>query len=214
MTRRMIRAIENPFVKIIGHPTGRLLGRRPMYPLNVDEIIEAAAENNTVLEINGSPSRLDLGPEFVRKAKRAGVRLAVNTDAHAIAQLAHRQYGVNVARRGGVNESGCHQYVRLGKITRHVGGVCNPDTTLLKGVIMEKRTRLAPAKRAIIIGMDGASMELVKNMIDWGHTPNMAKLLRTGVYRPMLGVFPTLTSTRLDRACHRFVAWHPPGYGF
>ena len=105
MTRRMIRAIENPFVKIIGHPTGRLLGRRPMYPLNVDEIIEAAAENNTVLEINGSPSRLDLGPEFVRKAKRAGVRLAVNTDAHAIAQLAHRQYGVNVARRGGLTKA-------------------------------------------------------------------------------------------------------------
>lgn len=100
MTRRMIRAIENPFVKIIGHPTGRLLGRRPMYPLNVDEIIEAAAENTTALEINGSPSRLDLGPEFVRKAKRAGVRLAVNTDAHDVVRLAQRQSGVNVARRG------------------------------------------------------------------------------------------------------------------
>lgn len=58
---------------------------------------------------------------------------------------------------------------------------------------MTKRTRLAPAKRAIIVGMDGASMELVKNMIDWGYAPNMAKLLQTGVYRPMIGVFPTLT---------------------
>ena len=58
---------------------------------------------------------------------------------------------------------------------------------------MTKRTQLAPAKRAIIVGMDGASMELVKNMIDWGHAPSMAKLLRTGVYRPMIGVFPTLT---------------------
>ena len=58
---------------------------------------------------------------------------------------------------------------------------------------MAKRTQLAPAKRAIIVGMDGASMELVKNMIDWGHAPSMAKLLRTGVYRPMIGVFPTLT---------------------
>jgi len=56
-----------------------------------------------------------------------------------------------------------------------------------------KRTQHAPAKRAIIVGMDGASMELVKNMIDWGHAPNMAKLLQTGVYRPMIGVFPTLT---------------------
>ena len=100
MTQRIVRAIENPFVNIIGHPTGRLLGRRAMYPLNLEEIIEAAAENKTVLEINGSPSRLDLDPEFVRMAKKAGVLLAVNTDAHAIRQLAHRQSGLNVARRG------------------------------------------------------------------------------------------------------------------
>ena len=100
MTQRIVRAIENPFVNIIGHPTGRMLGRRPMYPLNLEEIIEAAAENKTVLEINGSPNRLDLDPEFVRMAKKAGVLLAVNTDAHGIRQLAHRQSGLNVARRG------------------------------------------------------------------------------------------------------------------
>lgn len=100
MTKRIIRAIENPFVHIIGHPTGRMLGHRPMYPLNVGAIIEAAAENNTVLEINGSPNRLDLDPQFVRMAKAAGVRLSVNTDAHDIPQLAHRRTGLNVARRG------------------------------------------------------------------------------------------------------------------
>ncbi len=100
MTQRIVRAIESPFVHIIGHPTGRLLGRRPMYPLNLEEIIAAAAANGTVLEINSAPSRLDLGPEFVRQAKRAGVQLAVNTDAHAIAQLEHRRFGINVARRG------------------------------------------------------------------------------------------------------------------
>ena len=100
MTQRIVRAIKNPFVNIIGHPTGRLLGRRPMYPLNLAEIIEAAAENQTVLEINGSPSRLDLDPEFVRMAKKAGVLLAVNTDAHDIGLLARRQSGLNVARRG------------------------------------------------------------------------------------------------------------------
>ena len=100
MTQRIIRAIENPLVNIIGHPTGRMLGHRPMYPLNLQEVIAAAAENNTVLEINGSPSRLDLDPEFVRMAKDAGVLLAVNTDAHGIPQLAHRQTGLNVARRG------------------------------------------------------------------------------------------------------------------
>ena len=100
MTERIIRAIENPFVNIIGHPTGRMLGHRPMYPLNIAAIIEAAAENNTVLEINGSPSRLDLDPRFVRMAKDAGVLLSVNTDAHGIPHLAHRRTGLNVARRG------------------------------------------------------------------------------------------------------------------
>ena len=100
MTRRIVRAIENPFVNIIGHPTGRMLGRRPMYSLNIEEVIAAAAENSTVLEINGSPSRLDLDPEFVRMAKKAGVLLAVNTDAHDIGLLARRQFGLNVARRG------------------------------------------------------------------------------------------------------------------
>ena len=100
MTQRIVRAIENPFVNIIGHPTGRLLGRRPMYSLNLEEVIAAAAENKTVLEINGSPSRLDLDPEFVRMAKEAGVLLAVNTDAHDIGLFARRQFGLNVARRG------------------------------------------------------------------------------------------------------------------
>ena len=100
MTKRIIRAIENPFVNIIGHPTGRMLGRRAMYPLNLQEVIDAAAENRTVLEINGSPNRLDLDPQFVRMAKDAGVLLSVNTDAHAIRQLVHRQSGLNVARRG------------------------------------------------------------------------------------------------------------------
>ncbi|MCY3742301.1 MAG: PHP domain-containing protein [Candidatus Poribacteria bacterium] len=100
MTKRIVRAIEHPFVNIIGHPTGRMLGYRPGYPLNLEEVIAAAAENNTVLEINGSPSRLDLDPRFVRMAKDAGVLLAVNTDAHAIRQLTHRRSGLNVARRG------------------------------------------------------------------------------------------------------------------
>ena len=104
MTKRMIRAIENPYVKIIGHPTGRLLGRRPMYPINLNEIISAAAENNTILEINGSPSRLDLGPEYVRKAKEAGVLIAINTDAHSVPEFERYQYGVNVARRSGLTQ--------------------------------------------------------------------------------------------------------------
>ena len=122
MTKRIIRAIENPFVNIIGHPTGRLLGRRPMYPLNMEEIIAAAAENNTVLEINGSPSRLDLDPQFVRMAKNAGVLLAVNTDAHDIRLLARRKSGLNVARRGWLTKSEVINTYSLEKL-REVCGI-------------------------------------------------------------------------------------------
>ena len=122
MTKRIIRAIENPFVNIIGHPTGRLLGRRPMYPLNIEEIIEAAVENNTVLEINGSPSRLDLDPQFVRTAKNAGVLLAVNTDAHDIRLLARRKSGLNVARRGWLTKSEVINTYSLEKL-REVCGI-------------------------------------------------------------------------------------------
>lgn len=102
MTERMIAAIENPYVKIIGHPTGRLLGSRPMYPIDVDAVIRAAAENDTVLEINASPSRLDLGPEYVQKAREAGVLMSINTDAHSQSQFEFLRFGVNVARRSGL----------------------------------------------------------------------------------------------------------------
>ena len=105
MTKRVLKAIENPYVMIIGHPTGRLLGRRQGYPINLDEIIQAASENNTILEINGSPSRLDLGPEYVRQAKEAGVLIAVNTDAHSIPESERYKYGVNVARRSGLTKN-------------------------------------------------------------------------------------------------------------
>lgn len=126
MTKRIIRAIENPFVNIIGHPTGRLLGRRPMYPLNIEEIIEAAAENNTVLEINGAPNRLDLDPQFVRMAKNAGVLLAVNTDAHGIERLAHRHSGLNVARRGWLTKSEVINTYSLEKLREACGiGACS-----------------------------------------------------------------------------------------
>ncbi len=104
MTKRMICAIENQYVRIIGHPTGRLLGSRPMYPINLNEVISAAAENDTILEINASPSRLDLGPEYVRMAKEAGVCISINTDAHSRVQFDFRKFGVNVARRSGLTK--------------------------------------------------------------------------------------------------------------
>ena len=105
MTGRVIRAIENPFVTIIGHPTGRLLGRRPGYAIDLDGVINAAAANRVALEINASPSRLDLEPSAVRKARECGALLSINTDAHAIPQLEHGVFGINVARRGWLKQT-------------------------------------------------------------------------------------------------------------
>lgn len=104
MTERMIKAIENPFVKIIGHLTGRLLGRRPGYAINVDTVISAAAEHRVALEINASPSRLDIEPSTARKARDAGVLLCINTDSHGTGQLGQMGFGINVARRGWVEK--------------------------------------------------------------------------------------------------------------
>ena len=100
MTDRVIRAVENPYVTIIGHPTGRLLGRRPGYAINLEAVIDAAAAHRVTLEINAAPSRLDLEPSAVRQARARGVLLSINTDAHAIPDLGRVLFGINVARRG------------------------------------------------------------------------------------------------------------------
>ncbi|WP_207744586.1 DNA polymerase/3'-5' exonuclease PolX [Desulfallas sp. Bu1-1] len=99
ITRRILSAIENEHVDIIGHPTGRLLGHREPYAVDVEEIIEAAARHNKVLEINASPDRLDLDEFYVQLACESGVRLAINTDAHDPHRLDEMIYGVSVARR-------------------------------------------------------------------------------------------------------------------
>lgn len=99
-TARIIRAIENKYVKIIGHLTGRLLNRRSGYEVDVDKILEAAAQNNVALEINSHPDRLDVDENTVRKACACGVKVAINSDAHDLNELANARYGVSVARRG------------------------------------------------------------------------------------------------------------------
>jgi DNA polymerase (family 10) len=100
MTRRILSAIENEHVDIIGHPTGRVLGRRDPYAVDLDRVIEAAAVHRTALEINASPSRLDLDDTGVRKARDRGVVISLGTDAHMQAELGNMPYGILVARRG------------------------------------------------------------------------------------------------------------------
>lgn len=113
MTERIISATKNRHVDIIGHPTGRLLGRRDAYRVNVDRVLEAAARSGTVLEINASPDRLDLGSAQARRAKEYGVRVAINTDAHGCEQLGEMSYGVATARRGWLEASDVVNTLRL-----------------------------------------------------------------------------------------------------
>ena len=100
VTRRMIAAIQNPWVDVIAHPTGRIIGRRDPLRLDMRAVLEAAGETGTIMEINSYPDRLDLSAEHLRLARRYGVRFSLGTDAHAAEQLRYMRYGVGQARRG------------------------------------------------------------------------------------------------------------------
>jgi DNA polymerase (family 10) len=100
MTKRIIRALENPFVNIIAHPSGRLLGARDPYEVEMDELMEAAKKYGKALEINAYFERLDLDDVHCRKAKEMGVRVGIGTDAHHLDQMWMMSLGVAVARRG------------------------------------------------------------------------------------------------------------------
>jgi len=100
LTRRVLTAMENEHVDVIGHPTGRLLGRRPPYAIDLARVTEHAAVTGTALEINASPHRLDLEDIYIWHAKKRGVKLAAGTDAHRVSEFSNMRYGVLLARRG------------------------------------------------------------------------------------------------------------------
>jgi len=100
MTERIIRAMENPNVDIISHPTGRIIQRRDEYQIDFDKILKKAKETGTILEINSYPERLDLKDTNIRKAKEAGVKMIINTDAHHLDQMRFIEFGISQARRG------------------------------------------------------------------------------------------------------------------
>jgi len=100
ITNRILEAIRNPYTRAIGHPTGRLIQKRNPYPVDLDAIFKAAAEEKVFMEINCSPSRLDLRDVDARRAKEAGAKLVLGSDAHSVPQLEFLPLGVAVARRG------------------------------------------------------------------------------------------------------------------
>lgn len=103
VTARVVSALRNPHVDLLGHPSGRLIGSRDPADLNMEKVLEAAAEAGVALEINASPDRLDLTDVYARRAAEMGCLLTINTDAHQPGQLGFLKYGVAVARRGWVH---------------------------------------------------------------------------------------------------------------
>jgi DNA polymerase (family 10) len=100
ITKRLVSAMKNPYVSIIAHPTGRLIGERDPYDVDMDEILKVAKETGTAIEINAYPLRLDLNDVYAKMAKEMGVPIVINTDTHITNQFDYMGYGVSIARRG------------------------------------------------------------------------------------------------------------------
>ncbi|MFO0754642.1 MAG: DNA polymerase/3'-5' exonuclease PolX [Thermodesulfovibrionales bacterium] len=105
LTSRIVSAMRNPYVSIIAHPTGRLIGDRDAYELDMEEVLRVAGETGTALEINASPFRLDLSDAHARQAKERGIPLVISTDTHVVDQFTYMGYGVSLARRGWIEKS-------------------------------------------------------------------------------------------------------------
>lgn len=116
MTKRIIRAIENPHVTMLGHLTGRLLLQRPSYAVNVPAIIDAAAETGTIIELNANPWRLDMDWRWWKLAKEKGVKCSINPDAHSTRGLEDLFYGVRAARKGWLTKDDVVNCLPLEKI--------------------------------------------------------------------------------------------------
>jgi len=120
LTKRMVRAIENPYVGIIAHPTGRVLGEREAYEIDIDEIMSACKKNGVALEINAYPLRLDLNDLLSRRAMEKGIMLSIGTDAHQIDQMAYLSYGVYVARRAWLKKENLLNCMELDELVRYL----------------------------------------------------------------------------------------------
>jgi DNA polymerase (family 10) len=117
-TERILRAMDNRSFNILGHATGRLLLKRPGYEVDIDRIISHAKQNGCYFEINSSPDRLDLSAENARLANIAGVKIAILTDAHSTKEFQTIRYGIDQARRGGLEKTSVLNCLPLPELTR------------------------------------------------------------------------------------------------
>lgn len=119
MTQRLVSAMANPHVNVLGHPSGRILQRRPGYELDWIRVFAAAREYNVALEVNASPDRLDINDEIIRLACAKGVKIVINTDAHSGGELNNMRYGVATARRGGAKKTDVLNSLTLRELMHH-----------------------------------------------------------------------------------------------
>ncbi len=119
-TERLLKVMKNEHVDIIGHLTGRLLNRRSGYELDLDKILEGAAQNNIIFEINSHPDRLDVDEEIARKSSEYGIKIAINSDAHHTNELKNRKYGVLNARRGWLTANDVVNTWDINKLTKYL----------------------------------------------------------------------------------------------
>jgi DNA polymerase (family 10) len=120
ITGRLISAIENKNVDIIAHPTGRIIGKREPYEVDMQSVLEAAAKAGTAMEINSYPARLDLNEVWSRTAKDLGVKLAINTDAHDASQMSLMRYGIKVARRAWLDKGDVLNTMELSDLLKYL----------------------------------------------------------------------------------------------
>jgi len=121
MTRRVIRAMENPFVTMLAHPTGRLLLKRESYQIDIPAILDAAAETGTWVELNAAPKRLDLDWRWWPRAKEKGVKCVIDPDAHRAERLQDLWFGIGIARKGWLTKEDVVNCLPLGKIQHALG---------------------------------------------------------------------------------------------
>lgn len=122
-TTRIIRAIENPYTRILAHPTGRMINERVEMKFDMEKVIEACVQNNVALEINSQPSRLDLTDKYVRIARSKGAKFVIDTDSHSLANQEFMKFGVGIARRGWLTKDEVLNSMTLASLTAHFAKV-------------------------------------------------------------------------------------------
>jgi DNA polymerase (family 10) len=120
LTRRLASAMKNPYVGIIAHPTGRLIGEREAYDVDMDEVLKTAKQTGTALEINAYPLRLDIDDTYARRAKDMGIPIVISTDTHVTTQFDYMSYGISTARRGWLEKSDVANTMELKKLLKQL----------------------------------------------------------------------------------------------